>query len=110
MLTGTRLGPNSPPEAYALPEGSFLGPHTDRVYGRRIALVIYLNPEWEPEFGGALHIVQNDGAVARILPRRGSLLLFDVDTHKEHYIGVVTPQCGGQSRLTLSCWFENPRE
>jgi SM-20-related protein len=56
----------------------WLGPHTDRSH-RVVTQLIYLSPEWRPEWGGCLRILNSDNAddvAYRVLPRFNSSVVF----------------------------------
>jgi len=63
------------------PEGAFYRTHYDSFRGaanRLVSLVLFLNPDWQPEHGGELVLYQDDERTerARIAPRDGRLVLF----------------------------------
>jgi SM-20-related protein len=62
-------------------EGSFYKKHLDQFQAegrRKISLIFYLNPDWLPEYGGALRIYPSQAAdnTADILPMAGRLVCF----------------------------------
>ena len=81
-------------------------PHSDDNKNRRLALVIYLSPDWKKEFGGVLHVVDNSGKTTEILPEYNSMIAFDVLAAPAH---LVTPTCsaGQQQRLSIGGWYHN---
>lgn len=49
---------------------------------RAVNLLIYLNPDWEPEWGGALELVGD--TTATIMPLGGTAVLFETDGNSWH--------------------------
>ncbi len=77
--------------------GGYLGIHTDfnihrktKLY-RRVNLLIFLNEEWEDEWGGHLELWSKDGkeCVAKIAPTFGTAVIFN--TTKDSWHGHPTP-------------------
>ena len=71
---------------------------------RKISMVFYLNPDWQPDDGGELCIYDaNDPTqeIQRILPKMGRLALFRSDT----VLHAVLP-CS-KTRWSLTGWFRN---
>lgn len=63
------------------PEGAFYRSHYDSFRGaanRIVSLVLFLNPDWQPEHGGELVLYADDETTerARIAPLDGRLVLF----------------------------------
>jgi len=88
--------------------GDMLGPHGDRDAGRRLTFVIYLSPTWKADYGGALHIVWENGACSKIEATFNSLVVFDLTTQKSHYVTDIRSTAGDRSRLTIGGWFCDP--
>ena len=65
-------------------QGDFLRPHSDDNRNRHLALVIYLSPGWEADFGGELHMVDQEGHDTALPPVYNSLVAFDVLTDSQH--------------------------
>ena len=66
----------------AYPTGGFYGRHLDSLAGaknRVVSLVVYLDEDWQAEYGGALRIWSGTGdhgeAVAEIVPQAGRVVL-----------------------------------
>jgi SM-20-related protein len=82
--------------------GAAYARHVDQPLGRgqrRVSLVLYLNPEWPADAGGALRIHGADGSY-RDVPPDGGLL-----------VGFATPGCehevlpARRTRWSLSGWL-----
>jgi Rps23 Pro-64 3,4-dihydroxylase Tpa1-like proline 4-hydroxylase len=93
---------------HAMRHGDFLHAHTDAVEDRRLAFVLYLSPDWQPRFGGGLHVVQPGGTVVRIEAEYNSLVVFDVAARTEHLVGLIEPTAGETVRLSLGGWISRP--
>lgn len=104
-VTGLPLGMLSAFNGQSFGVGDFLRPHRDTLDRRRLAFIFYLNPDWRPEFGGELRVVdQAEGEY--ILPVEfNSLVFFDVDAHLYHEILPIHPTAGNERRLTLGGWY-----
>jgi SM-20-related protein len=88
---------------YALyPPGAAYARHVDQPLGRgqrRVSLVLYLNPGWPADAGGALRIHAADGS-HRDVPPDGGLLVAFATPGREHE---VLP--ARQTRWSLSGWL-----
>jgi SM-20-related protein len=85
--------------------GQFLRMHDDRHddEARRYAYVLNLSRDWEPDWGGLLHFVEDDGSQREaFVPRFNTLSLFKVP--KKHFVGVVAPWAQ-QPRLAITGWW-----
>ena len=90
--------------------GQFLRTHDDRheEEGRRYAYVLNLSRQWEADWGGLLHFVDDDGAARdAFVPRWNSLSLFKVPAR--HYVGVVAPWAL-EPRLAITGWWHAKRD
>jgi hypothetical protein len=93
--------------------GGWLNTHLDYdlhpwIPGRRRALnlVVFLNPKWEEEWGGALCLCDPLGNVRkRIYPAPGRLVAFEVGDLSYHSVEQVT---GPYQRLTVALSFLSP--
>jgi SM-20-related protein len=79
---------------------------------RRLALVTYLHPVWEPDWGGELLIYDQEGPVGAkprltlahsVQPEPGSLVIFTVP--RFHRVARVDPLAGTHARLSIAGWF-----
>lgn len=107
-MTGLALGPSDDFGAHAFHAGDFLLDHDDANRDRRLALVFYLSPGWQPEFGGALRM-QDPSGEARLFPATfNSLAVFDTLAGTRHRVETVDERAGDLARCTFGGWFPNP--
>jgi hypothetical protein len=93
------------------PRGKFdvhIDSNADRTSGlvRRLALIIYLNHDWSPEYGGQLELWNKDatGRVAAVEPLFNRTLLMEVSETSYHGINpVVEPS--GRSRYSFMAYY-----
>jgi SM-20-related protein len=87
------------------PPGSYYRRHLDRFRGaghRVVTAVIYLNEDWQVDYGGCLRLYFDDGDEPRchdIVPTAGTLVTFLSGTF-EHEVLPAT-----RDRLSLTGWF-----
>jgi len=83
----------------------FLGPHCDKQNGK-IAVTIYLNKHWKPQFGGNLCFLneKRDKIIETITPHFNSMALFNIPqlTGIPHF---VSHNNSNKSRYTLTMWY-----
>ena len=85
--------------------GHFLRYHTDidSSEGRRYAYVLNLTRGWQPDWGGLLQFVDDDGRIIdTFLPRWNSLSLFRVPAG--HLVSMVAPWAD-EERLAITGWL-----
>lgn len=87
--------------------GHFLKHHSDEGYHskqkRKVAYVLGLSKQWQPDWGGLLHLQDADGRVIQsLIPQFNSLTLFEVPT--AHFVSQVTNYCPA-SRYSLTGWL-----
>jgi Rps23 Pro-64 3,4-dihydroxylase Tpa1-like proline 4-hydroxylase len=72
--------------------GGFLKVHADfnwserlQLY-RRLNLLLYLNPDWQPQWGGALELWNEDmsACITTILPEANTMVVFTTDDRSFH--------------------------
>ena len=97
--------------------GARLEPHVDfnfhplEGWRRRINLILYLNPEWETAWGGALDLYRDPRADATpahsVVPRFNRCVLFETNDHSWHGFGPVTPPADRPtlSRRSIALYF-----
>ena len=105
LATGLELAASDDFGVHAMQAGHYLRPHSDDNKNRRLALVLYLSPEWRPEFGGALVVNDPAGGSTRIEPAYNSVVAFDVLTNTSHLVLPVGPSAGESARLTIGGWY-----
>ena len=94
--------------------GGFLNIHSDFSahhskpgWRRRVNLLLYLNPEWQPEWGGALELWSKDmqRCVTRIDPKANRILLFTTDADSLHGHPEPLRFPPGQARRSLALYY-----
>lgn len=106
-ISGLHLSSGTKCDINSLKRGDLVGPHNDTGANRRLACVLYLSPNWKPRFGGALHIVDHNGNTAKVEADYNSMVVFDLNSHKEHYISPVKVDAGKMPRVSIGGWFKN---
>ena len=93
-----------------------LTPHTDfhsylklKLY-RRVNVLVYLTPEWRPEFGGCLELYEKGGAtpVRSIVPTWGTCVVFRTDDRSVH--GFSKPTAEGKWRRSIALYYYTSEE
>jgi hypothetical protein len=107
-ITGLELGPSDDFGVHAMRAGDFLRSHSDDVKNRRIALVIYLSPDWESTFGGTLVMTDREGNETRVDPGYNSMVVFDVLAETTHLVEPIGSDAGDRARFTIGGWYPNP--
>jgi hypothetical protein len=107
-LTGLPLGASDDFGVHSMRTGDFLRAHSDDNKNRRIALVIYLSPDWQPSYGGNLQVFDKSGTPTEVVPSYNSMVVFDVLAETTHLVTPVTSAAGDQSRLTIGGWYHQP--
>lgn len=85
-------------------QGDFYKKHSDSFRGkanRMLTTVAYLNPNWQPEFGGELVIYNEmgDKELLSVLPEMGKLVIF-LSEQTPHEVRVTH-----QARVSIAGWF-----
>lgn len=94
--------------------GGFLNIHADftahphrPTFRRRVNVILYLNPGWQPEWGGHLELWHRDmsACARRIDPILNRLVVFttDVDTYHGHPSPVACPE--GHTRKSIALYY-----
>lgn len=87
------------------PIGGFYKTHIDAFQGRsnrKLSTVCYLNPDWQPNDGGALRLYQPESrqqVLCDILPQAGTLVIFE----SERFWHEVLP--AQRNRYSIAGWF-----
>lgn len=87
--------------------GHFLSLHNDDAPGknRRVAYVLNLTPDWQPNWGGALQFFDRDGHIeAAFLPRFNALNVFAVPA--DHSVSLVAP-FADEARYSITGWLRS---
>ena len=107
-LSGMELGWSDDFGSHSMKAGDFLRAHNDDNRNRRIALVIYLTPGWEPAFGGTLNIVDAQGRASKVEAEYNSMVVFDVAAGTTHFVEPIDPAAADRTRLTIGGWYHKP--
>ncbi len=107
-ISGLELGWSDYFGSHSMARGDFLKPHDDDNRNRRLALVIYLSPGWEPRFGGALHVVDAAGRTTVVEAIYNSMVVFDVAADSTHSVAPIEAAAGDRKRLTIGGWYHRP--
>lgn len=76
---------------------------------RKIAFILYLTKDWNPDFGGSLDLFDTDesgqprNVIKSLIPELNSFVFFEVTDNSYHQVSEVLIE--GKSRLTVSGWF-----
>ena len=108
-LTGDGRAAYADCQATRFLPGHYLTQHNDLVpqYGRLFAYVLNLTPVWNPDWGGLLNFIDDDGHVAEAYsPAYNALNIFSVPT--PHSVSFVTPFAQAP-RLSLTGWIRHDR-
>ena len=99
------LGTTTPPHAYAFKNGDFLRLHNDNEDNRHLAVILYLSPDWDASYGGALHFTGKNMDPIKIEVEYNQLIAFDVTADAQHYVEIVSSDAENRSRVTIGWWF-----
>lgn len=107
-ISGLELASSDDFGAHFMQAGDFLRPHSDDNRDRRLALVIYLSPGWESSMGGALNVVDPNGAATTVEAEYNSLVAFDVLADTLHFVAPISADTNGMARVTIGGWYHRP--
>jgi 2OG-Fe(II) oxygenase superfamily len=107
-LTGLELARSDDFGSHSMGAGDFLKEHDDSDRNRRLALVLYLSPDWKADLGGSLHIVLPDGGTWMVEPEFNSLVAFDTLAGTMHFVEIVRKAAGEERRVTIGGWYHSP--
>ena len=103
-------------------QGASLDPHIDfnfhpiEGWHRRLNLIVYLNPGWQPEWGGALALYRDpasDPTPAHVFaPLFNRCVVFETNEHSWHGFDAIAlpPGQAGTSRRSLAFYFSTRAE
>lgn len=107
-VTGLDLAASADFGSHCMGTGDFLKEHDDDNRNRRLALVLYLAPDWQAEYGGSLKIIDADGRESNVEARYNSLVAFDTRAGTSHYVVPIGDAAGARKRLTIGGWYHQP--
>ena len=107
-VTGLELALSDDFGSHSMGVGDFLKEHDDSDRNRRLALVLYLSPDWKPEFGGGLHIADGKGGQWIVEPTYNSIVAFDTLAGTTHQVASIQETAGEQRRVTIGGWYHAP--
>jgi hypothetical protein len=107
-ITGSRVAAGDDFTAHRMEAGDFLREHNDSRGSRRLALVVYLTPDWRSDYGGSLEVTGHDGDRHTVEATYNSAVIFDTQGHEVHHVAPVTPAAGELARLTIGGWYHDP--
>jgi len=85
----------------------FTAHHTIQTWRRRVNLLLYLNPVWEPSWGGDLELWDRDmqRCEAKVAPIGNRMLLFTTDEHSYHGHPEPLQSPDGVARQSLALYY-----
>lgn len=94
---------------HAIPRGGFLGMHHDfrfhpNGYKRVANALLYVNREWEEDWGGALQLGLN-GSTVQYYPIGGRIVIFRTDGNSFHGHPFPTQSPKGVMRRSIACYY-----
>jgi Rps23 Pro-64 3,4-dihydroxylase Tpa1-like proline 4-hydroxylase len=106
-VSGLSLASSDDFGIHSMTVGDFLLDHSDDNKNRRLALVIYLSREWKPEYGGQLHMYDQEGNETVVPIEFNSVVVFDVLAETRHRVAPVEAVAGDNARLTIGGWYHH---
>jgi len=96
--------------------GGILAPHTDFHINQRLQLfrrlnvLLYLNQEWEQEYGGCLELYKkgSDSPAVTVVPKWGTRVIFRTDDDSLH--GFSKPIVGDRWRRSIALYYYTSAE
>jgi hypothetical protein len=94
--------------------GGFLNVHADftkhhhqKNWRRRVNVIVYLNPEWRPEWGGAIELWDKGmtRCVVSVLPLANHAVIFNTDDHAYHGFPDPITCPPGITRKSLALYY-----
>ena len=107
-VTGLDLAASGDFGSHAMGAGDFLKSHDDNNRDRVLALVLYLTPGWQPDYGGSLIIVDPEGRESTVPAQYNSLVVFDTRAGTTHRVVPIDEAAGALKRLTIGGWYHRP--
>lgn len=88
----------------AMGVGAVVAAHVDDYGTRYLAHSLYLTPDWQSRYGGALHVRHPDGTVSTVMAQYNRLVLFDASIGTLHSVERVNELCGKKMRVSIGGW------
>ncbi len=107
-VSGLQLASSDDFGSHRMARGDYMGEHDDDNRNRRLAIVLYLTPEWRPEYGGALRVRDGKGDVRTVQAICNSAAIFDTQAGTRHSVEPVTDKVGDGARATIGGWYHQP--
>lgn len=107
-VTGIDLAMSDDFGSHSMAVGDFLKSHDDDNRNRRLALVLYLSPDWTRDLGGSLHIVDPSGEESVVPATYNSLVAFDTKAGTTHCVAPIAEAAGDEKRATIGGWYHAP--
>jgi hypothetical protein len=108
-VSGLPLSASDDFGVHSMRTGDFLRHHTDDNKDRRLALVLYLNPDWRPEYGGTLAMIDGAGTTHQVHADFNSIVMFDVQAQSVHEVLPVESASQGTARVSIGGWYHRAR-
>jgi 2OG-Fe(II) oxygenase superfamily len=106
--TGLQLAKSDDFGSHSMGAGDFLREHDDNNRNRRLALVLYLTPDWKAELGGSLHILDSNGHEHVVEAEHNSLVAFDTLAGTTHFVEPIRDAAEDATRVTIGGWYHAP--
>jgi hypothetical protein len=106
--TGLDLARSDDFGSHSMGAGDFLKEHDDNNRDRRLALVLYLSPNWTADLGGSLHIFDPGGHESIVAPEYNSLVAFDTLAGTVHFVEAISDSASDRRRVTIGGWYHTP--
>ena len=107
-VSGLQLASSDDFGSHKMAMGDYMGEHDDDNRNRRLAIVLYLSPDWRPEYGGALRVRNPKGQVHTIPATYNSVAIFDTQAGTLHSVEPVSGKVGDKARATIGGWYHQP--
>ena len=107
-LCGMQLGWSDDFGSHSMASGDFLKSHSDDNRNRRLALVIYLSPDWRSDIAGTLNVMDSRGGRTCIEAEYNSMVVFDVAAGTTHFVDPIAPGADNIKRITIGGWYHKP--
>jgi len=86
-------------------KGQFLKKHNDYREGRKLCHILYIEPNWKPEYGGGLCMLPENGEAIRHTPVFNRLVLFLPSKTTCHYVEPVAEIAQDKVRKCVVAWY-----